>query len=275
MGTSTEKLALETKFWSSSLGMSRWLSSINPRFWNPLATIAVFFLLWEGLAAWSRGNGFVTLTAVLPALGDIVQGASFWSSLYFTVGTTLVGLLLGTVVAISVGVPLALSPFLEKSARGTINFGRAIPTIVLLPLLLASLGSRESVVSLLIIFGVSLKMVVFVIRGVHDFPKGFADQVKILGIGLSLHVLVLRMPSASAIILSGMRQTVSRAYGVVLLAGLIAGTPGFGRDINLANLKGADDALLAYVLLAGIVSVALYRLLVWAERLVVGWRVAA
>jgi ABC-type nitrate/sulfonate/bicarbonate transport system permease component len=232
-------------------------------------------VLWESVALLSGGVGFVSLSILIPALGDVVTDASFWTSIVFTVGLTLVGLTAGTGVALVVGIPLGMSKFLDTSARGTINFVRAIPTVVLLPLLLASLGSRTSVVIILVVLGVSLKMVVYVTRGIRDISQSLDNQARVFHLTPLTHVMAIRIPAASAIVITGIRQSVNRAYGSVILAGFLAGTPGLGRDISLANLRGDDATLLAYVVVAGIVSVFLYQVFVWGERQVVRWRVVA
>ena len=241
------------------------------------ATMTTIFLVvsWEAIAIISRGIGFVSLREVLPATWQILLGGSFWSSMTLTVALTIAGLLAGSLIAAIVGIPLGINSYLGKSTRGTINFARAIPSVVLLPLLLASLGSRLSVVVILVLFGVSLKMVVYVVRGVQDFPRQLNDQNRLLRIPPLQRILFVRIPSASAIIASGIRQTVSRAYGSVILAGFLAGTPGLGRDINLANIRGDDATLLAYVVIAGLLAVFLYRLFSLLESAIVKWRVVA
>jgi ABC-type nitrate/sulfonate/bicarbonate transport system permease component len=251
------------------------LLTVRYRATNIAATIVLAVAVWEGIALLTRGIGFVSLADLVPAVVRIVTGSSFWSSVGFTIGLTVVGLLGGTLIAIVVGVPLGMSRLLDTSARGTVNFVRAIPTVILIPLLLASLGSRVSVVVILILLAVSLKMVVYVTRGMRDFSVSLSDQARLIGIRPMLGLLAIRLPAASAIVVSGIRQSVNRAYGAAILAGFLAGTPGLGRDINLANLRGDDVALLSYVVIAGIVSVLLYQAFVWAERRFVHWRVVA
>jgi len=251
------------------------MSTVRYRALNLVATIFLATVLWESIALLTRGIGFVSLAQLIPASVEILAGNSFWSSVGVTIGLTLIGLFAGTLIALIVGIPFGLSRFLDTSARGTINFVRAIPTVVLLPLLLASLGSRVSVVVILVLLAVSLKMIVYVTRGMRDFPSTLSDQVRVLDVAPVLGLIAIRLPAASAIVVSGIRQSVNRAYGAVILAGFLAGTPGLGRDINLANLRGDDAALLSYVVIAGIVSVVLYQAFVWAERRFVHWRVVA
>ena len=242
---------------------------------NTTATIAIAVVLWEVVAIATKGVGFVPLAQLAEALLSISTSEGFWISIGMTVGLTIAGLVAGTAVALVVGVPLGMVNVLDVSARGTINFVRAIPTVVLLPLLLASLGSRTSVVVILIILAVSLKMAVYVTRGLRDIPTQFIDQSRLFHLKRSTLVAAVRLPAASAIVISGVRQTVNRAYGAVILAGFLAGTPGLGRDINLSNIRGDDAGLLAYVVVAGVVSVAMYQLFVFLEKRLVRWRVSA
>lgn len=229
-------------------------------------------MLWETLWLATGGIGFAHSWEMVGFVLNRLTTGSFWVSFLTTVGFTLAGLTGGVLVALVVGVPLGSSEFLERSSRGLLFFGRSLPSVALIPLLLASLGSRSVLVVILVTWLVAIKMVFFVLRGVRDIRRGHDEQARALRLTAPVRTLFVRLPAASAIVATGVRLTVNRAYGAVILGGLIAGTGGIGRDIQLARINGDSDAVLGFAVLAGLIGVLFF----WAFRLlearVVHWR---
>jgi ABC-type nitrate/sulfonate/bicarbonate transport system permease component len=58
----------------------------------------------------------------------------------------------------------------------------------------------------------------------------------------------------------------------VILGGLLAGTPGIGRLIQVARLNGDSLAVLGYAALAGLIGVLFFWLFGELERVLVKWR---
>jgi ABC-type nitrate/sulfonate/bicarbonate transport system permease component len=238
------------------------------------ATLAVSFIIWESIWFASGGVGFAHSWVVIEFLARGLSSLVLWEALLVTVLLTLLGLLLGLVVAVSIGLVIGPSGFIEKSVRGSLYFARAIPGVALIPLLLASLGSRVGIVIVLVTWLVAIKLVLFVIRGVRDFDAGFEEQAQLLGLSPVIRAVFLRIPAASAQLVTGLRLTFNRAYGAVILGGLLAGTPGLGQLIQLARLNGDSTAVLGFAVLSGLVGVLLFWAFGALERYFVRWRPA-
>lgn len=242
---------------------------------NATITVALSLVFWEFFAFSTGGIGFAHALEVLSALGKVLLSISFWPSFGMTIMMTMVGLGLGVIVAIVVGLPLGASRFVEQSSRGTLNFARSIPSIALLPLLMASLGSSLGIVLVLTTVLVGLKMVIFVIRGLRDVDKAALDYAAVMHLSPVARTLFVLLPSASAIIVTGVRLSVNRAYGAVILAGFFGGTPGLGRDITLSRINGDPAVVLAYVVIAALLGVFFFWGFARLERSFVSWRAVA
>ena len=234
--------------------------------------ISVGLVVWE-LVYWAtEGRGFAHFWEVGLRIAHLTIDFKFWISIFATAGLALGGLAGGVMLAVLIGVPLAVYRRLERELRWVLLFARAIPSVALLPLLMASMGSRGALVSIFVVWLVAIKMVFFVIRGVRDVDRPLAEQAKLLQLSPTAQIVFLRIPSASSVVLMGTRLSVGLAYGSVVLAGLLAGTPGLGRDISFAAFSGETESVLSYTVISGYIGVALFTLLRKIEHRLVFWR---
>jgi NitT/TauT family transport system permease protein len=73
--------------------------------------------------------------SVATALVEMMQTRTFWSDLFSTVIAWLLGIILGTVIGGILGFTLGLNPYVWAAAEPWIEFLRALPSVVLVPLL--------------------------------------------------------------------------------------------------------------------------------------------
>ncbi len=238
-----------------------------------LVSLAVAVALWQ--LAWfaTGGVGFSSIADTLNRLGTIIITSVFWRSLGETLFLAMVGLAIGLVTALVVGVALGANPYIDKATRGTLNFLRSLPSVILLPLFMASIGSFYSIVIYLVAAVVSFKLVVFVIKGVRDTELGLRDAAHVLRLTRAERVTFVLLPSAAVLVATGLRLSATRAYGAVVLAGVIAGTPGIGTQIGFARLSPDAAPVLAYAIVAGALGVLIFYTFSAVEKSVVRWRI--
>jgi ABC-type nitrate/sulfonate/bicarbonate transport system permease component len=119
---------------------------------------------------------------------------------------------------------------------------------------------------------VSFNLVVFVIRGMRDADRHVSDMGQILRFTWLERLFFIALPAASVIVTTGLRLSASRAYAAVVLAGIIAGTPGIGYQISLARLSADSAIMLAYALTAGLIGVLFFYGFSEIERRAIQWR---
>ena len=99
--------------------------------------IVVVFLSWHFAvkAGWVSNLLLPPPSSVAAALSDMAQTRVFWADLFSTVGAWTLGVLLGTVIGGVFGFALGLNPYVWAAAEPWIEFLRALPSVVLVPLL--------------------------------------------------------------------------------------------------------------------------------------------
>src|SRR5882724_13591130 len=78
--------------------------------------------------------------SVAQALMTLTKTQSFWLDLGTTVGTWLLGVVVGTILGGAIGLLLGLNPYVWAAAEPWVEFLRALPSVVLVPLVSLFLG---------------------------------------------------------------------------------------------------------------------------------------
>lgn len=237
------------------------------------AIAVVSFALWESAALVVRGAGFPHSWDVAMEFTRLSTVISFWSDLASTLWITFLGFSIGTALALSIGIVVGLNKNLEISSRGTLNFLRVIPSVVLLPLLIASIGASLRTAVILVAYVVAATFVTYVIRGMADTDLQLIESSNLMRLPRSTKIVLLYLPSTVALLGTGMRLCASRAFGTVVTAGIVAGTPGLGARLHMAQTNSEIEQVFAYVIVMGLTGVVIYNVFTLIEKRLVKWRV--
>jgi NitT/TauT family transport system permease protein len=237
---------------------------------------AVFVLIWKAVVVIGGYPEFF-----LPAPEVVaVRFVNAWLSgtmsphVLATLSEIAWGLLLGTSTAVVIGYLIARSPLAARLLSPYLVAAQATPILALAPLLVLWLGT-----------GLAPKIVICTL--IVFFPVAVATMVgirsvdgRLLELGRSLRATRwqvfrhLELPAAMPQILGGLRGGATLSV-IGAIVGEWAGAPrGLGVLINLARGSLFDTPLLfATLLTLAAIGVALYSMVVLAERLLIGsWR---
>ena len=241
---------------------------------NIFLTGSAALALWETCSAIAGASYFPHSWSTLLDLGNLLTVPLFWWSYIQTIWLSLLAFLVGTVFATAIGIAVTLNRAGEQSTRGVINFFRSMPSVVMLPLLIASLGSSARTAVILGSIVVTFKLVTFVIRGIQQTDPHLIDLAKVMNLPFQDRIGLMYLPSAVAIAGTGLRLSASRAFGTIIAAGLVAGTPGLGLGLLMAESSANYPRMFAYVIVMGVTGSSIYSIFTWLERKLVHWRVA-
>jgi ABC-type nitrate/sulfonate/bicarbonate transport system permease component len=236
-------------------------------------SVVASLAVWEAASATGAlsEHAMPSALAVLERFAAELGTAEFWT----TVGSTMRGWALGLGIAFAlamlVGVPLGYVGAAYRSARAVIEFCKPIPPVTLLPLAVLLYGSSLRTQVLLVAFGAFWPLLVQVIYGVQSTDPVLLETANTFRLGLRRKLVTVVLPSTLPFAATGLRLAAAIALIVAVTVELVAGAPGIGRTIYVAQTGNDLAQMYAYALVAGLLGVALNTVFARAERAVLHW----
>lgn len=265
--THTQLVRLSGTRASRSGGPSRGL--LGWRIAVVLAAIAV----WE----LSVVSGVVPATSVPTPLATVVRSWSLlgdgelWIPIWNTTLGWGLGLILCAVIGIPLGIIIGMSRFMTHSTRLLLDFLRTIPAVALIPVLLLTMGSTMEMKVLLVVSGSIWPLLTATIDGVRHVDPVAAETVRSLRLNTTRSVRFLVLPSALPFVFTGFRICAVMALMLTTAGEYLGAAPGIGQEMGIAQRAGAIDEMFVWLVIAGILGVALNALLLRAEKWLLPW----
>jgi NitT/TauT family transport system permease protein len=174
----------------------------------PPLVLAVFLLVsWYVSTARGWVPGFILPTPqdVFAALVDGIRSGLFLSNALVTIQESLLGFLLGVIIALPLGYGIAKSRLFAATVQPYLAVGQAIPAIVIAPILVIWLGYGLLPITILCMLVVLFPMVITTALGVQTIDHTYTDAARVEGAsGWSLLVHI-EFPLALPAILAALR----------------------------------------------------------------------
>jgi NitT/TauT family transport system permease protein len=195
-----------------------------------------------------------------------------WLDLAYTIGETFASFLLGSVLAIGLGLVFTAFPRFERAADPYLTVLNAMPRIALVPLFLLwfglGIGSKIAVGTSLSFFIVLASTV----AGIRSVSGDLLTLTRSLGVTAVQRFLHVTLPSAIPVIAAGLRLALVYSMLGVIGAEMIAAEHGLGQRLAYMqtsfNMNGIMGLLLVLALLGMLVTSAMTRL----ERALLSWQ---
>ncbi|GAB3618192.1 ABC transporter permease [Okibacterium endophyticum] len=241
----------------------------------PSLTVLVALVLWQFVTASGMVSPtqFPTMTASLGALWSDLGTPRLWTAVGATMLGWLIGMIITVVLGMIVGTALAFNDFAQRSAAPVIEIFKAIPAIAILPLVILVAGSTMPMKVFLICFAAFWPFVIQVIYGVRSMDPVVLDTAKALGVRGVRRFFTVSIPSASPYLVTGMRIASAQALILSVVAEIVGGAPGIGRNILIAQNTGvaAYPTMYAYIIVAGLIGLVLTGAFFVMEKRVMHW----
>lgn len=216
----------------------------------------------------------------LPAPSEIwtaTMGLLSSGELAGNVGHTLLaclgGWLLGSAVGLAIGLALGLSPRAWAWSMASVDVLRAIPAISFVPIAV-------------IIFTQSLRMEIVIAAWVSIWPVAIAAIDGVRGVSAIHHdlarslrmspvrrVLAFALPTATPKIIVALRLSLAGALVLAIVAEIVGTPHGIGYALVQEQQAVRPAEMFSYILVTGLLGVALNYLLTWLSAVALGSRV--
>lgn len=231
----------------------------------------LLILVW-----WSSTLGTVNFFVPTPASLVETFGKVWFSERFFTdvlpsIGRLLVGVVAAIAIGVVGGVLIGSIKWLRALLEPTLEFFRAIPPPVLVPVLMLLMGITDSMKVVVIISGCVWPVLLNTIEGVRAVDPVLSDSTHTYGIDGWARVRYLVLPSASPQIMAGVRQSMSLGLILMVISEMFASSSGLGFTIVQFQRSFAIPEMWSGIVVLGLLGVGMSFIFQWAERNILRW----
>lgn len=221
--------------------------------------LVVLALAWEFAprAGLINRDFFPPLSAVLGKLVELMGAAEFWGFLLATARTWALGLVIATFAGVAVGLFIGLTPGARAYTHSTIEFLRPIPSVALIPGVILVFGTRYQSGVVLITYAAFWQVLLQMLYGLNDIDAVARDTARSFRFSRLGFVRHVAWPTLLPFLFTGVRLAAAMALVLAVTAEMVIGSQGLGRGIVVAQASNATADAYAYILVAGLMGVAI------------------
>ncbi|MDY7083880.1 MAG: ABC transporter permease subunit [Actinomycetota bacterium] len=231
----------------------------------------VLFAAWYVFSAGSENFYAPPLRDILRAFArtwtlDRLEGDVLPSLLRLAAGYTL-----AAVIGVALGLAIGLSPGLRAGAEPVLEFFRAVPPPVLVPVIMLFAGIGDGMKIIVIVSGCVWPVLLNTVEGVRAVDSVQLDTARAYGITGVSRIRQVILPSASPQIAAGLRQALSLAIILMVISEMFAAGNGLGFTIVQFQRGFAIPEMWSGIILLGLLGFGLSLLFRLAETRALRW----
>jgi len=243
-----------------------------------IAAVLVLLAAWEAITVIGIFPSYI-----LPGPADVVRELPMLATAGFAgvplstdLLVSIVRVSLGFVGAVVVGVPIGLLmgriKIVSKALDPILQFGRPIPPLAYIPLLVVWFGIGELPKVLLILIGTVPVIIIGTISGVRETPYLRIRLAQCLGANRLQIFTTVVLPSSLPAIFTAMKVGIGYAWTCLVAAELVAADSGLGWLIQQAGQQLRVSVLLVGIIVIGLLGYGMELIIRIIERLVIRGR---
>jgi ABC-type nitrate/sulfonate/bicarbonate transport system permease component len=237
----------------------------------PLVLAAILLVGWELYARSSGVSPFVlpAPSQVLAALWDFRAEAI--RNAIPTIIETALGFAASIVAAIAVAIALDRVPLARAAVEPLLVGSQTIPIVAIAPLVVVWFGFGIVPKVLVVILVTFFPITVALLQGFASTPGDATDLLRSFGASAGDTFRKLRWPTALPALFTGLRISATYAVVAAVIGEYVGATDGLGIWMQISQRSFRTDLVFAAILLTAVLSIALYAIVVAAERTAIPW----
>lgn len=234
--------------------------------------LAVILLIWQ-LAVMSGILPRITpgIPEILTSIFTVITSSNFWAGFGHTLFAASAGWLISCAIGVVLGLLIGTIRPLDRSTALIVEFGRAFPTIALMPVMMLLLGATTDMKITMVVLAAVWPVLVQSILGSRRLDPGIVSTAKVFQIPKGLWFRRVLLPAAMPFISTGVRISASISILAAVGVEVLTQVPGLGRLITLAQEAERWDNAFAYLFFAGIFGWLVAFLLGQVEERLLRW----
>jgi len=251
----------------------------RPRVWARLTTTTVYALalpislliIWGVWGTIAPGKFFPAPGRIAEAFVKTWIGPAFVTDVVPSLVRLAVAILIAIAVGIAAGTLIGLVRWLRELVEPLMEFFRAIPPPVLIPVFVALLGVTDNMKVIVIAFGSLWPVLLNTVDGVRSTDAVMTETARSFSLTPGQRLFSLVLPAASPRIMAGVRQTLSVALIMMVISEMFFSSSGLGFKIAYFQRNYLIAEMWSGIVLLGLVGILLAVIFTFVERRVLRW----
>ena len=234
-------------------------------------SVSLFLALWAVVAELGvvskvfLPSPFVVFNKLGPLIADGHGGHGLFKHIGISLGRIMLSLLLATLLAVPLGILVAISDWFKSIVDPFVEFYRPLPPLAYLPLIIIWLGIGELSKVTLISLAIFAPIFLNTRAGVLAIPLERIQVAECLGASKKQIIYHIIFPSSLYSILTGIRIGVGFGWTTLVAAEMVAATHGLGHMV-----LSVSEFLVTEVVLIGIVIIGFLAIMTdWVLRVLI------
>ncbi len=232
-----------------------------------LLPLLVVLLAWQ-LGGTPHSPFFPPPLEWLEAMRGLSASGRLWSALGATVAALLIALLIATAVGTVIGVTTGLSPALARALGPLLEFLRALPPPVFVPIAVLLLGYAGTLKVLVVVFSALWPILLNVAGGTARIDPLLLDVSATFRLSPMARLGKIILPSIVPSLMLGLRVALPLAIVVTLLVEMLTLLPGIGSLIIKAQRDFQSAQVYGLLVVIGLFGFAANMVFLMVERAV-------
>lgn len=233
----------------------------------PIALIILWWALTLG-----EPNFYVPTPQVLAeTFWNVWSGERFVTDFLPSVMRLFVGLIATIMLGVTFGVLIGSFRWLRSLTEPVLEFFRAIPPPVLVPLFILLIGINDQMKIAVIISGAIWPVLLNTVEGVRSVDEVLTDTSRTYGIHGFSRLRYLVLPAASPQIMAGVRQSLSIGLILMVISEMFGSSSGLGFTIVLFQRTFAIPEMWSGIAVLGLIGIGLSMISKAIEGKVLRW----
>ncbi|OHV32334.1 nitrate ABC transporter permease [Pseudofrankia sp. EUN1h] len=237
-----------------------------------LALPAVLVAVWWIVTAGSTSFYWPPLSTILRTFPDTWFGDRITTDVLPSLGRLTAGYLLAVVIGVAVAIPIGLSRVLRALTEPALEFFRAIPPPVLVPVIALFAGYTGSASKILTIaLGCVWPILLNTVEGVRAVDEVLLDTARSYHLRRRTTLLHVVLRGSSPRTFAGARQGLSIAVILMVVSELFGANHGLGASVVQFQRGFAIPQMWTGIIVLGLVGVALSAIFQIVEHFALAW----
>ncbi len=238
---------------------------------HPVIATVIILLLWVFAVDIFNVSPIIFPGPILVFKVIINQFGSLMSNSLYTLYESILGFLIGFIIAVLLAVGFQFSNFFKKSLLPFAIATRAIPTIAIAPIVVLWFGTGLSSKIVLSSFIAFFPILVNFMKGLNQVEDEEIELLKTFSATEWQIFYKVRLPYSLPYLFAGLKIATSFAVIGAIIAEFIGASKGIGYLIKSSTYYSETDLTFAGIIIASLIGLVFYWFIEFLERRIVYW----